>query len=90
MDRTLFLDFNKTYAAEPTPEERQLVGDLLTVWGKLEPAAAKHPAMYRQGILFGMALQKNLAAGEIVLRPVRRNRKENKPQEQAGEERRDG
>ncbi len=89
MDRTLFLDFNKAYAAEPTAEERQLVGDLLAVWGKLDTTAAKHPAMYRQGILFGMALQRAITAGEIVLKPVRRNRK-TKPQGQAGEERRDG
>lgn len=89
MDRTLFLDFNRAYAAEPTAEERQLVGDLLAVWGKLEPTAAKHPAMYRQGILFGMALQRAITAGEIVLKPVRRSRK-TKPQGQAGEERRDG
>ena len=75
MDRTLFLDFNRAYAAEPTAEERQLVNDLLTVWGKLDSTAAKHPAMYRQGILFGIALQKAIAAGEVELLPVRRNRK---------------
>ena len=83
MDRKLFIDFNRAYAAEPTAEERQLVGDLLTVWGKLDSTAAKHPAMFRQGIFFGMALQKAIAAGEIQLKPVRKNRKENKPKEPA-------
>ena len=74
MDRRTVIAFNRTYAAEPTAEERQLVGDLLAVWGKLEPTAAKHPAMYRQGVLFGMALQKAIAAGEVELLPVRRKR----------------
>ncbi len=85
MDRTLFWDFNKAFAAEATAEEKQLVNDLLTVWGKLETGAGKNPAIYRRGILFGMALQKGINAGEIKLRPVRRNKPKTKPQEPAGE-----
>lgn len=75
MDRTLFLQFNRAYSTEATPEEKQLANDLLTVWGKLEATAGKNPAMYRRGILFGMALQKGIASGDIVLKPVRKNRK---------------
>lgn len=74
MDRRTVIAFNRAYSTEPTEQERQLVNDLLTVWGKLEPTAAKHPAMYRQGILFGMALQKAIAAGEVELLPVKRKR----------------
>ena len=90
MDRTLFLQFNKAYATEATPEETQLVNDLLNVWGKLETTAAKNPAMYRRGILFGLALQKGIDAGEIVLKPVRKSRKGNKPQGQQGTEQPEG
>ena len=85
MDRTLFLDFNKAYGTEATAEEKQLVNDLLNLWGKLEPTAGRNPAFYRRGILFGMALQKGINAGEIKLRPVRRNKPKTKPQEPAGE-----
>ncbi len=90
MDRKLFIDFNKAYSVEPTAEERQLVNDMLTVWGKLDTTATKHPAMYRQGILFGMALQRAITAGDICLKPVRRNRKGNKPEEPAENEHPEG
>lgn len=82
MERTLVINFNKAYSADSTPEEKQLVNDLLTVWGKLEPAAARNPALIRKGILFGIALQKAIAAGEIIIRPVRERRQGNKPKEE--------
>ncbi len=78
-DRRLVIDFNTAYATDATPEEEQLVNELLTVWGKLEPAAAKSPAAYRKGILFGLALQKAIAAGQIQIRPLKGNSKANKP-----------
>ncbi len=78
-DRRLVIDFNRAFAAEPTPEEKQLVNELLSIWGKLEPAAAKSPAAYRKGILFGMALQKAISGGEIIIRPVKEKRPETKP-----------
>ena len=72
MDRKLVLNFNAAYAAEAAPEEKQLVNDLLVVWGKLEPAAGKNPALIRKGVLFGMSLQKEIANGNIKLWPVRK------------------
>jgi len=72
MERGLVISFNSVYAAEATPEEKQLVNDLLVVWGKLEPAAGKNPALIRKGILFGIALQKAVTTGAVKLRPVRR------------------
>ena len=76
MDRKTVLAFYLAYAAEPTEPEKKLVNDLLTVWGKQEPAAAKNPAMFRKGVIFGMKLQQAIAAGEIVLPEVRAKRKE--------------
>lgn len=81
MDRNLVLNFNAAYAAEATPEEKQLVNDMLLVWGKIEPAAAKNPALLRKGCLFGLALQKAITAGQIRIQPVRPKRQANKPQE---------
>ncbi len=81
MDRRMVISFNRAYSAEPTPEERQFVSDLLTVWGKLEPAAGKNPALIRKGILFGMALQKAITEGQIIIPPVRQKRQANKPQQ---------
>ncbi len=75
MDKRTVLAFNQAYATEPTEQERQFVNDLLTVWGKLEPTAGRNPAMYRRAVLFGMALQKGIDAGEILLPAVRTKRK---------------
>lgn len=75
MDRRTVIAFNAAYAAEPTEQERQLVNELLTVWGKLEPGAGKSPSIYRKGILFGLALQKAIAAGKIILPEVKPKRK---------------
>ncbi len=75
MERSLVIGFNTVYAIEATPEEKQLVNDLLTVWGKLEPTVGKNPALVRKGILFGLALQKEIKGGVIKLRPVRRKNK---------------
>lgn len=80
MDRRIVIDFNKAYSMEAAPEERQLVTDLLTVWGKFETAAAKNPALIRKGILYGMALQKLIAAGEVSFRPIRGKRQGPKPE----------
>ena len=63
MDKRTVIAFNKAYATEPTERELQFVNDLLTVWGKLEPGAGKNPAIYRKGILFGMAVQKVIETG---------------------------
>ena len=86
MDRRIVIDFNKAYSKEATPEEQQLVTDLLAVWGKFEAAAGKNPALFRKGILYGMALQKLIAAGEVSIRPLREKRQATKPeaQEQTG------
>lgn len=82
MNRNTVKAFNAAYAAaEPTKAEARLISDLLTVWGKLDAAAAKHPAQLRNGIAFGMALQKAIAAGIVELPKVRAERKENKPKE---------
>ena len=75
MDKRIVIAFNKAYAQEPTERELQFVNDLLTVWGKLEPTAGKSPAIYRRGVLFGIALQKAIDAGEIVLPEARPKRK---------------
>lgn len=79
MDRTQVITFNLAYAAEATPEEKQLVNDMLSVWAKFETAAQKNPALLRKGILFGLALQKCIAAGTIIPKPAKRNRKETSP-----------
>lgn len=75
MDKRTVIAFNKAYATEPTERELQFVNDLLTVWGKLEPGAGKNPAIYRKGIVFGMALQKGIETGEITLPEARTKRK---------------
>ena len=80
MDRRLVLSFNAAYAAEATPEEEQLINDMLLIWGKLEPAAAKSPALLRKGCRFGMQLQKAITAGQIIIPPVRAKRQATKPQ----------
>lgn len=82
MDKSTVIAFNTAYAAEPTEQEKQLVNDMLLVWGKLEPTAGKSPAMYRRGMLFGIALQKAVAAGEIILPKVKERRKEKTAAEQ--------
>ena len=74
MIKSQVLSFNAAYSYEPSPEENQLGGDMLAVWGKLEPAAAKNPALIRKGIIFGMGLAAALEAGEIVAPPVRAKR----------------
>ena len=84
MDKRTVIAFNKAYAADPTDKELQFVNDLLTVWGKLEPAAGKNPAIYRRGVLFGMALQKALATGEITLPEAKTKRKNKTATEQRG------
>lgn len=76
--------FNEAYATEVTAEEKQLVSDVLAVWGKLDATAAKNPALLRRGIVFGIGLQKSLTAGKIVLRPIRPKRQKRKT-EQTGE-----
>ena len=75
MDKRTVLAFNKAYATEPAERELHLVNDLLTVWGKLEPNAGKNPAIYRKGILFGMAVQKGIDAGEISFPEAKPKRK---------------
>ncbi len=84
MDKGMVVAFNEAYATEVTAEEKQLVSDVLAVWGKLDATAAKNPALLRRGIVFGIGLQKSLTAGKIVLRPVRPSRKRNK-REPSGE-----
>lgn len=75
MDKRIVIAFNQAYAAEPTERELQFVNDLLTVWGKLEAPAGKSPAAYRRGVLFGMALQKAITAGNISLPEAKQRRK---------------
>ena len=72
MNKNTVISFNKAFAFEPTKQEAQLVSDMLLVWGKLEPAAAKNPALIRKGVVFGMGLAKALAAGEISLPEVKK------------------
>lgn len=76
MDKNTVIAFNTAYAAEPTEAEKQLVNDMLNIWGKLEATAGRNPSNYRRGVLFGLALQKAIAAGEIILPEVRAKRKE--------------
>ena len=88
MDKRTVIAFNTAYATEPTEPEKQLVNDMLNIWGKLEPTAGKSPAMYRRGILFGIALQKAIAAGEIMLpeaKPKRKNKATTNQQEPGNE-----
>ncbi|GEM_PF-3389491 len=84
MDKGMVVAFNEAYATEVTAEEKQLVSDVLAVWGKLDATAAKNPALLRRGIVFGIGLQKSLTAGKIVLRPIRPKRQKRKT-EQTGE-----
>lgn len=83
MDRSLVIDFNRAYSMEATPEEKQLVNDMLSVWVKLEPAASRNLSLLRKGILYGMALQKGITAGQIRIRPLREKRQGTKPDSQA-------
>lgn len=71
MNKNTVINFNRAYSYSPTAEEKQLITELLSVWGKLEPSVGKTPATIRKGILFGMGLAAALAAGEIVLPPVK-------------------
>lgn len=77
MDRSLVVDFNTAYVEEATPEEEQLVNELVKVWGKIDLSVAKNPAIFRRGILFGMSMQKAIARGKISLRPIREKRTKN-------------
>ena len=81
MNKQTVKAFNAAFAGEPTKREARLVSDLITLWGKLGGAAAKQPATIRRAIIFGMALQKAITAGEIDLPEERITRKKNKPQE---------
>lgn len=81
MNKSTVIAFNRAYAVNATPEETQLVNDMLTVWGKFDQVAAKNPSMFRKGILFGIALQKSIVSGEIVLPEVRASRVKKKPTE---------
>lgn len=87
MDRRTVIAFNTVYAAEPTDREKQLVNELLAVWGRFETAAAKTPAIYRKGIFFGLALQKALTAGRVLLPEVKAKRKDKTEPEQLETER---
>lgn len=75
MDKRTVIAFNTAYATEPTETELQFVNELLAIWGKLEPNAGKNPSIYRRGVLFGMALQKAITAGNISLPAIRQKRK---------------
>ena len=77
MNKATVIAFNKAYGTEPTEQEQQLVNEMLTIWGKLEATAGKSPAIYRKGILFGIALQKAITTGDITLpKPKAKRRKE--------------
>lgn len=71
MNKNTVINFNRAYSYEPSKQEDQLITELLSVWGKLEPSVGKTPATIRKGILFGMGLSTALAAGEITLPPVK-------------------
>ena len=75
MDRRTVLAFNVAYTAVNAPAEKRLIDDVLLLWGKLEPAAKKNPAIVRRALLMGMALQKDIAAGNIILPDVVLKRK---------------
>ena len=75
MDRRTVLAFNVAYTAVNAPAEKQLINDILLLWGKLEPAAKKNPAIVRRALFMGMALQKDIAAGNIILPDVVLKRK---------------
>lgn len=77
MDRSLVVDFNTAFIGEATAEEKQLINELVNVWGKIDLTVAKNPAIFRRGILFGMSMQKAIARGKISLRPVREKRTKN-------------
>ena len=74
MKRTQVTNFNTAYSYEPSSEMKQLIDDLLTVWGKLEPAAAKNPALIRKGVIFGLGLAKAVQRGQITPEPLRGKR----------------
>ena len=54
---------------EMTPRLKELVNDMLNIWGKLEPTAGRNPSNYRRGVLFGIALQ-NVPEGMVVIAPL--------------------
>ena len=67
MKKTQMNYFLTAYSHEATPGELSLIGDMMAVWAKLDPTARKNPAIYRRGILFGMALQQAITAGKVML-----------------------
>lgn len=71
MNKTQVQNFNQAYSYEPAEQEAQLINDTLAVWARLEPVAAKNPALLRKGVVFGMGLAAALAAGKITLPPVK-------------------
>lgn len=73
MNKTQITNFNKAYSHEATPGELSLIGDMMAVWGKLEPGVTKTPTAIRKGIVFGMGLAAALYRGEIILKPVKKN-----------------
>lgn len=90
MNKKQVISFNQAYSYEPTEQEAQLVNDMLAVWGKLEPAAAKSPATIRKGIVFGLGLAKAVSRGEIVLPPVKKKAAGKGQQGEPGTGRQDG
>ena len=78
MNKTTVVSFNVAYSKEASQDEKQFVNELLSVWGKVEPAVAKNPSLMRKGIVFGMNLQKAIAEGVVTMptpraKPMREN-----------------
>ena len=67
MNKKTLVAFNTVFALEPTPEEKRVISDLLAVWSKFDSTVAKHPAMFKRGVIFGMSMQKSITKGEITL-----------------------
>ncbi len=75
MEKNMVVAFNTVYVSGASAEEKQILNDMLSIWGRLDTAVAKNPATYRRGILFGLAMEKAISKGEILLRPVREKKR---------------
>ena len=69
MKKQIVLDFYRVFGYEPTDEVKNLINELLGVWGKFDKQVAKNPALVRKSVLFGIGLSEEMLEGNIKPRP---------------------
>ena len=65
MKKQIMLDFYRVFGYEPTAEVKNLINELLGVWGKFDKQVAKNPALVRKSIWLGISLADEMRKGNI-------------------------